>query len=226
MFKRYAIYVAPGGALGRFGAAWLGWDIHGGRTCAPPPGLGLDPAPLTRRPRRYGLHATIKPPFRLAPGTEASDLGASLTALAGDLAPVPLAGLHLGRMGRFLALMPVGDQAAISGLAARVVRDLDRFRAAPDAAELARRRPDRLSPEQRQNLYDWGYPHVMGQFRFHITLTGPLDPVTAARAQAALTPHLAPLLTGPYVVKALTLAGEDAEGRFHAIRSCPLVAGR
>ena len=69
---RYAIYYAPDpGPLADFGAAWLGWDIASGRAVAPPD-IGPLPRPveeITRTPRKYGLHATIKPPFRLIDGT-------------------------------------------------------------------------------------------------------------------------------------------------------------
>ncbi|MFN3614080.1 MAG: phosphonate metabolism protein, partial [Rubrimonas sp.] len=73
-YARYAIYYAPepGSALARAGAAWLGADPAG----APPPpiepaGLPRPRAELVSRAARYGLHATLKAPFRLAPGVAA-----------------------------------------------------------------------------------------------------------------------------------------------------------
>ena len=67
-FDRYAIYFTPQGSLAEAGAAWLGWDLARGRTVAHPDVAGLDVAALTETPRKYGLHATIKPPFVLAEG--------------------------------------------------------------------------------------------------------------------------------------------------------------
>ena len=42
------------------------------------------------------------------------------------------------------------------------------------AKERARRTASHLSPSQMQNLDRWGYPFVFEDFRFHMTLTGPL----------------------------------------------------
>lgn len=66
-------------------------------------------------------------------------------------------------------------------------------------------------------MLQWGYPYVMDEFRFHITLTGPLDPDTLQTARSALTAHFAPLLQDPVRLSALALMGEDAEGMFHII---------
>ncbi|TMV36066.1 DUF1045 domain-containing protein, partial [Thioclava sp. BHET1] len=95
-FSRYAVYYAPpAGPLADFGAGWLGWDPVAGLPRAHPAVAGL-PCPvaeLTATPRKYGFHGTLKPPFRLAPGTEAGGLIAALDALAADLAPLALEGL-------------------------------------------------------------------------------------------------------------------------------------
>jgi hypothetical protein len=52
-----------------------------------------------------------------------------------------------------------------------VVTGLDAFRAPLTGAEFARRRPDALTPRQRELLKAWGYPYVLAEFRFHLTLT-------------------------------------------------------
>ena len=57
----------------------------------------------------------------------------------------------------------------------------------------------------------------MEAFRFHITLTGPLPRPELEVVTAALRPHLAGVLDTPFAVDALSLAGEDGEGRFHLI---------
>lgn len=226
MYRRYAIYYTPPpGALARFGAAWLGWDSAAGARSPQPDWAdlaGLDLPAVTETPRRYGFHATIKPPFALAPGTDAAGLQADFAALAGRLPAVTLEGLALTRLGRFLALTPTGDQAPVRTLAAEVVRNLDRFRAAPDAAEIARRDRPHLSEAQRGNLLRWGYPHVMDNFRFHMTLTGRTDKATCARLEEVLRPRLAPLLDRPVALDSLSLMGEDAAGFFHQIARVPL----
>ena len=123
-FDRYAIYYTPQGSLAEAGAAWLGWDVARGRAVAHPEVAGLDVAALTQTPRKYGLHATIKPPFVLAEGTTADGLLAEFEALCTRLSPVTLDGLALTPLGRFLALTPEGDTAALNAMAAEVVRGL------------------------------------------------------------------------------------------------------
>ena len=46
-------------------------------------------------------------------------------------------------------------------------------------AELARRRAGGLTPRQDELLQRWGYPFVLEEFRFHMSLTGPLSGVHA-----------------------------------------------
>src|SRR5271169_6706597 len=137
---RYAIYWAPptDGALWRFGARWLGRDPETGAETPPGDGDTAEPAWLhavTAEPRRYGLHATLKPPFRLADGRARSGLVDALESLAARTAPVAGPALALRRLGRFLALVPAGPAPAIEALAARLVEQFDRFRAPAGAAE-------------------------------------------------------------------------------------------
>lgn len=218
-YDRFAIYYAPDpGPLADFGAAWLGWDAAGGTARAHPHVAGLPQpvATLTETPRKYGFHGTIKPPFRLAEGTTAEGLHQAAAALAAGLAPVTLDGLYLQRLGGFLALTPEGDATALADLAARVVTGLDAFRAPAPAEEIARRRPERLTPRQRAYLDRWGYPYVMEEFRFHMTLTGNLPEAEALQVEGTLVPIVAPLLPRPFHVTRLCLFGEAA-GRFHLI---------
>jgi len=219
MFTRYAIYYtpAPGTPLAEFGARWLGWDSARGVTLPPLAAEGLDVAQITARPRNYGFHGTIKPPFRLADGATAQGLSDAVETLCADAAPVHLQGLKLARLGRFLALVPAGDATALATLAARAVQELDGFRAPASEAELARRRTARLSAAQDMHLLRWGYPHVLDQFRFHLTLTGPLDQHVAAQAERALAAPIAALDLAPYAITGLTLLGEDHSGRFQQI---------
>lgn len=224
-YTRYAIYyTCPPGPLASFGAAWLGWDAARGENVTAPDVAGLPDAPhaLTETPRKYGLHGTIKPPFRLAPDSTGDQLASAFHGLCTNSAPVTLDALALTRLGRFLALTPVGDVGALGALAASVVSQLDPFRAPPTKDDIARHRKASLTPTQEALLIRWGYPHVMGAFRFHMTLTGRLPDPALAQTKAALTPYLAPLLPRPFVIAGLTLCGEDPEGRFHEIRRAPL----
>ncbi|PTE21462.1 phosphonate metabolism protein [Cereibacter changlensis JA139] len=224
-FLRYAIYYAPEpGPLAEFAAHWLGWDADSGAAMAHPllTGLPREVGLLTQAPRKYGFHGTVKPPFRLAEGADVSDLHAAFVALCPYLAPVTLPGLRLERIGGFVALTPEGDQGPLAAMAAEVVRALDGFRAPPDATEIARRRPERLSPRQRGYLADWGYPYVMEEFRFHLTLTGDLPEAEAAQVEAVLGPVLQPLLPQPFRIGSLCLFGEAADGRFRLLERVAL----
>ncbi|MBQ4824023.1 DUF1045 domain-containing protein [Leisingera sp. HS039] len=223
-FTRYAIYYAPpaGAAWSRFAAGWLGWDMEAGLDMPHPQVHGLDVAAITDVPRKYGLHATLKPPMRLAEGQTRSALEDACAALAATHKPVTLDGLQLARLGRFLALRPAGDETALKALAAACVTELDRFRAPASEAELERRRGAGLPPEQDANLSRWGYPYVLDQFRFHVTLTGKLPKPQLPAVQDALDTHLLPLLPAPFVIRDLALVGEAADGRFHLIHRYPL----
>ena len=89
------------------------------------------------------------------------------------------------------------------------------MRAALTEDEIARRRPDQLSPRQRELLDLWGYPQVMEEFRFHLTLTDRLpDPAPVLQV---LGPYFAPVLPTPFVIQDLCLFGEDSGGRFHLL---------
>ncbi|MTJ05144.1 MAG: DUF1045 domain-containing protein [Sediminimonas qiaohouensis] len=219
-YLRYAVYFAPApGPLADFGAAWLGWDAQAGCAVAHPqvPGLPCPVAEVTRQPRKYGFHGTLKPPFRLAGGCAPEDLAEAVELLAARLAPVRMPGLQLDRIGRFLALTPKGDGAELAALAGAVVTGLDAYRAPLTAEEFARRRPDRLDPRQRANLEQWGYPYVLEEFRFHLTLTGPMEENRAQAVRAALAPVLEPLLPVPFEVPDICLFGEGEDGYFRLV---------
>jgi hypothetical protein len=133
---------------------------------------GLHIAALTVEPRRHGLHGMLKPPMRLADGATAEDLLAAVAALARRLTLVDLGRLRVAPLGPFLALVCDSQPAALEALAAAMVSDRDAFRAPPAEAEFARRRATGPAARQETLLARWGYPYVMEEFRFHVTLTG------------------------------------------------------
>jgi len=224
-FSRFAVYVTlPAGPLSDFGSAWLGWSAATGERLDPPSvdGLPLPAHDITATPRKYGLHGTMKPPFRLAEGCSFDALSRAFASFCLSQRPVDIGPLALTRLGRFLALTPTGDQTALAGLAAACVRELDSFRAPASETELAKRRKARLSARQEALLLQWGYPYVMEEFRFHITLSGRLSAEDAEATRAALVPHIAPYLTKPFVLRQLTLCGEDDQGLFHELQRADL----
>ena len=227
-FQRYAIYYAPrSGAFAEAAAEWLGRDPATGRAVPQPdlPGLPRALAGLTGAPRRYGFHGTIRAPFRLAGGVTEAMVQQAVAGLACRLAPVRMAGLGLHRLGGFLALTPEGDDAALIALGAEVVRALDPLRAPLTPAEVARRRPGNLTERQRELLARWGYPYVMEEFRFHLTLSDDLPPDEARALGAVAAEFFAPVLPQPFAVEDLCIFAEDGAGLFHLIGRHPLTGG-
>ncbi|MES2432828.1 MAG: DUF1045 domain-containing protein [Pseudomonadota bacterium] len=223
--KRFAIYYAPEpGPFADAAATWLGWDLASGTAVPQPtPDLPRPLADITAEPRKYGFHATLKPPFRLADGTSPEELAQATARLAASLAPLELPGLQMITLEGFLALTPLGDTAALQTLAAEIVRTLDPYRAALTPAEIARRRPERLTPRQRDLLETYGYPYVMEQFQLHLTLSGPLGEDEAAVTRAAAN-HFADLIPTPFHIREICLCGEDTQGRFHLLHRYALSA--
>jgi hypothetical protein len=226
-WRRHAIYFAPEpGPLARFGAAWLGWDAEAGvEPEAPwplPEMLEARRPALTAEPRRYGFHATLKAPFRLARGVEVDALDAAAERLAGEMRGFTLP-LRVAEVGRFVALVPDSDDpfGPEADLAAFCVVRLDRFRAPLNERERERRHVQGLDEEAEAYLILYGYPWVLDRFRFHMTLTGPLDSGEREAVQAALAGLLAPLLAAPVRVGAICRFSEDAAGRFRLVRRFP-----
>jgi hypothetical protein len=218
MFKRYAIYFTPPpGVFSQLATAWLGWDLARGCNVAHPDIDGVNVAAITERPRKYGLHATIKAPFTPADGVTDQDLTGALSAFCAGHPPVTLDGLDLTQIGRFLALTPVGDMSLLNGLTSDAMQSLDRFRAPLGQAEFERKNRANMSDRQRQLLRKWGYPHVEEFFRFHITLTGPVPDAEMMRVRHAIETYLMPTIPAPFDIDSLTLCGEDMDGRFHQI---------
>lgn len=226
---RWAVYLAPkmSSALARFGADWLGWDAQAGRARDgyAVPGLPAPREEITAGPRKYGFHGTLKPPFVLAEGREPAELDAELTALVRDFQPFDLP-LTLGALGDFLALVPSRPVPELDRLSTACVTWLDGFRAPPSPSEIARRRPHLLTPGERANLETWGYPYVLDDFRFHMTLTGPLPEAEREAVARALAPRIAEALARPPRVEDICLFGEDLNGLFHLLKRFPLSAPR
>lgn len=222
IYSRFAIYyVPPPGALAAFGARWLGWDIATGRAMPPFDFPSIET--ITASPHKYGFHGTLKPPFRLAQGETDLLLQEAVCALAGRLSAARTDGVQLSKIGSFLALTPVGPYDGLRAIAEACVREIDRFRAPPTDAEMARRRKGGLSARQDALLQCWGYPYVMEEFHFHMTLTGSLPqndlPLWSARLQACL-----PNLPAPFWVDQIALCGEREDGYFELIQRYDLSA--
>jgi putative phosphonate metabolism protein len=208
MSVRSAIYFAPapGSALEAFGCGWLGSALDG-TPLAQPAIQGIDPARLveiTRSPRHYGFHGTLKAPFAPADGTGPEALEEAVDGFARSRAPFDVA-LKVDSLDGFIALVPAAAAPALDALAADCVEAFDGFRAPLDEAEIARRRASGLSPRQDRHLLRYGYPYVLDDFRFHLTLTERLSPPERDRVLAILAERAAPICTTPLRVDAIAI---------------------
>ncbi|MGD9293376.1 MAG: DUF1045 domain-containing protein [Roseobacter sp.] len=215
-YTRFAVYyLPPDGPLAEFGATWLGWDVARGRMVDQFTVPGI--CDITMTPRKYGFHGTLKPPFRLRAGCDVVQLRSALADLAGGCASAQCDTLQVSRLGSFLALTLVGDTSGIAGIAATCVRELDGFRAPPGEEELIRRRKAGLTDRQDALLARWGYPYVMEEFRFHLTLTGRLPKDAIRNWEEHVRRHL-PALPSPFVMDTIALVGEREDGCFELIQ--------
>jgi putative phosphonate metabolism protein len=225
--KRYALYYAPApeSPLWAFGCGALAYDAATGAELPTTPLAGYDAQgwrTLTADPRRYGFHATLKPPFHLADGVTETALREAAATFVERRAPVVLEHLAVRRLGRFLALCPDGRPLALHRLADDVVREFDRFRAPLNEVDRARRNPDRLTDRQRCYLDMWGYPYVFEEFRFHMTLTGQVDPDRVTAVEAALHEVYRPWAETPVAVDALVLFVQpEPAARFRIMQRFP-----
>jgi putative phosphonate metabolism protein len=226
---RYALYYSPRAdePLAAFGRSWLGHDVETGNAAPRIRVKGIAPARLvaiTAEVSRYGLHGTLMPPFRLAPGRTEAELLEAVAAFATQRRPVAFGALVIKSMAGFLAL--TADRAAnpSARLAAACVREFDSFRAPVTDQELALRRAVDLTARQEELLVAWGYPYVFDEFRFHLTLTTPLEEDERTTVAAILDELTEEARKAPGGIKDLVVVLEPApHAPFRIIARFPLM---
>jgi putative phosphonate metabolism protein len=226
---RYAVYLAPapGSALWRFGSSVVGYDAASGTDMPPHPALPGERdlwRDLTAEPRRYGFHGTLKAPFGLAEGLSEGDLLTEGEAFAAGRTRFALPRLEVALLGSFVALVPDPGSGALDALAGECVRAFDRLRAPLPAADRQSRLQAPLTDRQIRHLDAWGYPHVFEDFRFHMTLTGPLPPDRRESVRAALAGAYAELAPGLAVDGISLFRQDDPAGRFRVLARFPFCA--
>lgn len=214
---RYAIYFAPpeDDPLSIRAATWLGRNAFQNLPLTQPSIDGFEPAELaslTDEPRRYGFHATLKAPIELAPRRTEAELLDAFDSLAADMPAFDLEKIVLGQLGAFFALVPGADSEELQALADACVRHFEPFRAALSDADIARRRPERLTESERNHLLQWGYPYVFEDFRFHMTLTGQVPAERQPAMRAALEAFFVDFLDRPLAISHLALFIEPERG--------------
>lgn len=176
---RYAIYFTPAddSLLGIFGASVLRRKA----TSADPFINRQLPYPFEntelwlaciKKPSHYGFHATLKAPFCLSSGQSADSLLCEVKHFCTLQRPLSLNGLAPRRTRRFDALAFEQQPDGIHRLANECVEQFEAWRAPLSETDLERRYQDTLCDEQIHYLNRYGYPYVLNQFNFHMTLSG------------------------------------------------------
>jgi putative phosphonate metabolism protein len=222
-YPRYAIYYAPapGTELDRFGAHLLGYDAYAGDDLPFPgevSGLPPDWRDLTKDPRQYGFHATLKPPLSLADGKTEASLLSACEAFADAPREIPVIRPIIDSISGFVAVIPAEPPAELIRFAADCVRVFDDVRAPLTAEDRRRRNPSMLTARQLAHLDRWGYPYVMEDFRFHMTLTGRLAAERRDAIMAMLQERFALLDLGSLSIDRIALfRQDDADSRFRIV---------
>ncbi|MEM7751695.1 MAG: DUF1045 domain-containing protein, partial [Pseudomonadota bacterium] len=167
---RYAIYFVPSAEtpLWRFGCKAVGYDSHArARETFHEHAFYAQESvrDWTADPRRYGFHATLKPPFALADGSTVEGLEMAATTFAKERPTFQVRQLRVAAIGSFLALVPEETSQELNNLAADCLRTFETFRAPLSSADRERRLKSPLTDKQIENLDAWGYPYVFDEFR-------------------------------------------------------------
>jgi putative phosphonate metabolism protein len=221
---RYAVFFAPSpeSALWRFGSAVLGYDAATGHEVdqfVPSSVLRETWRALTEEPRRYGFHATLKAPFRLAEGATEPTVIAALQDFCRTETPFGLA-LEVSRLDSFIALTPTSALPLLAVLERKIVEVFDCFRGPLNEAERARRLSAPLTPRQREFLDRFGYPYVLDEFRFHMTLSGRLPVELLPGAMQQVKDAFTALSSASVVLDRLAVFREEG-GRFRIVTNIP-----
>ncbi|HJV62854.1 MAG TPA: DUF1045 domain-containing protein [Albitalea sp.] len=229
---RYALYWAPPREhpLWRAGCDWLGRDPERDQPCAAP-------RPHTSEPRRYGLHATLKPPMSLADGVDEVKLLARVREIAAEQSAFEMPPLAVETLHRFVALRPTVPIAAghpLRRLADAFVLGLEPCRRPLTPSQIEQRlRAGLLDAERIENVRRFGYAHVLDHWRFHVTLSdsfaeGAAGDIARAAVWRDASAFFAEPLAQPLRCDAVALFVESSPGApFELRQRVPLgVSGR
>src|SRR5262249_57627734 len=106
---------------------------------------------LTREPRRYGCHATLKAPFHLSPGCSEAQLISAFSSFAALGHAVGRIEPEVALLSGFAAVIPRQPSDAVTALADKCTTMFDAFRAPMSARERARRGAANLSQSHMHN---------------------------------------------------------------------------
>lgn len=226
---RYALYFSPPSSspLWTLGCRWLGnnpltqKDIEQNHL----PGIHPDRFnEITRTPRRYGFHATLKSPFRLVDNHTETDLRLAVNTFANSRFSFFIPPLTIRMMNGFFCLCPADQPSELDALANDCVRNFDSFRAPLTKIECAQRRAEISDSTEQEYLDRWGYPYVLNRFRFHITLTEKItNALERQLIKTALTDIFISVLAKPLEIDAVSLFVEPMPGHtFYCAERFPM----
>ncbi len=141
-----------------------------------------------------------------------ADLLVAFATFAERTAPVEIPSVIVGQLGPFFALVPERLHPPLQEFAASVVEHFEPFRAPLSQTDIERRKPESLPSAQRENLMRWGYPYVFDEFRFHMTLTGPVPEARAPAMARLLGDRFADFVGRPLRIDGLALFAEPERG--------------
>ena len=181
-YSRYAIYYAPPkeSNLEEFGRYWFGWDpinaksINNKQRINYLNGFGIKNLKNIDKnvliARKYGFHGTLIPPFKLNKNYSTKTLFKKTEKIAKKFKKFKFYKFKLKKINNFYAFVQNKKNNNINKLSNRLVRELFKFRSPLTKKEIDRRNPSKLSKFQLNILYKWGYPYLMSEFKFHMTL--------------------------------------------------------
>ena len=229
---RYGIYFVPVARsnLYRYGSSILGYDCYSGSAIDFPNEFGngaVNWNELSALPRQYGFHATLKAPFHLSSARTERQLVDAVKSFAGLGHAVHTFVPTVRLVDGFFAVVPVKSEPSLDTLAASCTTIFDAYRAPMSPQERARRLASRLNQNQIQNLDRWGYPFVLSEFRFHMTLTGKVPPNRRKAVNEILLDGFRRMgVDQSIVVDQLSLVKQDMPtAAFRIVSSCALRAG-
>ena len=181
-YSRYAIYYAPPkeSSLEEFGRYWFGWDPLNAKLINNKHRINylnrfgiknlinIDKNVLI--PKKYGFHGTLIPPFKLNKNYSTNTLFKKTEDIAKKFKKFKFYKFKLKKINNFYAFVQNKKNNNINKLSNRLVRELFKFRSPLTKKEIDRRNPSKLSKLQLNILYKWGYPYIMSEFNFHMTL--------------------------------------------------------
>ncbi len=100
-----------------------------------------------------------------------------------------------------------------------LVTRFEPFRAPLSESDISRRKPEQLPPAQREHLLRWGYPYVFEEFRFHMTLTGPIEESRRAVMHRLLEARFMDFLNRPLAISHLAVFVEEERGAPFTVRA-------